>query len=200
MFNTKKDREVINITIEFNLSAISLWLKKNGEIQDIETTEKFWGANIVKQSYFIDVIPNGKRSDSYFHRNKSTISSNIDGIDYFDNSNEGIKRFVKDNNIQSLSWAYWGEHICLYVNKKPIIFTPLFEFLQLQELGSLSNPNIGLANEKIKVKTPLESKNFIEIWRTCLSSRAVGYHNVLGTVHGATGFRIQYSSTIFECE
>ena len=53
VFRSKKDRHVVELAIEFNLSAIHEWLDKGGEIKDTEKMAKDWDSDAVIQSYFI---------------------------------------------------------------------------------------------------------------------------------------------------
>lgn len=162
MFKSKKDRKVLEINIEFNLTAINKWLSENGEIKDIEITSKSWEDCFVR-FYNIDVLPNGENSDMYFHREKNIISNNIGGIDYLEGSESGLVRMEKNlkyaskfsydeisrddainflknkNEIHTISWRRWREFISFEINQKPIILVPINEFGILMLEGKLKN-------------------------------------------------------------
>ena len=83
MFNTKKDRMVVEVTIEFNITAIGEWLKAGGKFEDIDKIkrEEYGGwKDAVTQKYVIDMLPIGQESNAYYHRGKGVISQNISGI------------------------------------------------------------------------------------------------------------------------
>ncbi|MCR4312539.1 MAG: hypothetical protein NUV56_04625, partial [Candidatus Uhrbacteria bacterium] len=63
MFGSKprEDRRVVELAIEFNLTAIGKWLADSGSIAEIEKMEKDWKDSTIR-SYYIDVLPNGQTS------------------------------------------------------------------------------------------------------------------------------------------
>lgn len=40
MFNTKKDRRVVEVRIAFNITAIGEWLKAGGKFEDIDKIKR----------------------------------------------------------------------------------------------------------------------------------------------------------------
>jgi len=199
VFRSKKDRHVVELAIEFNLSAIHEWLDKGGEIKDTEKMAKDWDSDAVIQSYFIDVLPNGNMSDMYFHRRKGIISSNVGGVDYFENVDENLKRFLNNTKIERLSWNYWRTSLGLTANQKPVLCVPLAELAKLQVAGEFEKGGYFEKAQKIKVPISYESafenkpKEFIEVWRASNSPRSVGYKNALASVAASTlNFEVEY--------
>jgi len=199
MFNNKKDRQLVELVIEFNLTAIGKWLDDNGEIEDIEKIEKNWKDSMI-QRYFIDMMPNGQNSDMYFHRGRGVISSNIGGVDCFENAPVSMQNFCRRNKILSLQWGSWRQYISLRVNNKPILLAPLTDLAELYVDGELKKGGYPKDDEqKIKVPISFESaeskqpKAFIEIWRGSPSSQSVGYSSALGSVSASTlNFEVEY--------
>jgi len=207
-FNEKKDRRVVEITIEFNVTAISEWLKAGGKHEDIDKIKREkYGAwrNAIVQKYIIDMLPIGKNDNAYFHRNKVVISQNIGGIDYLENASGDIKYIAgKEPKITVLSWDMWRG--CLGLNaggangKRNIILLtpPLTEVTELEVKGVLSNPGTVMADDtKIKVPISFDNENkpkeFMEVWRGSASSRSLGYGNALGHVSFSTlNFEVEY--------
>jgi hypothetical protein len=197
MFGQKKDRKVVELTIVFNLSAISKWLDTNSEIEDIEKLEKDWDGDAVKLSYYIDVLPNGQSGDMYYHRKKGIISGNVSGIDFLENVDQSLKSFLKDNKIHVLAWKPWRQFMRLDVNNKPILLVPIEEIVELQ-INRLKNGG-SVRDEEKKIKVPIlfneqnNPKKFIEIWRGSPSDLSVGFHNALAWVSASSlNFEVEY--------
>lgn len=203
MFNTKKDRSVIEVTIEFNITAIGEWLKAGAKFEDIDKIkrEKYgaWG-DPVTQKYVIDMLPIGQSSNSYFHRNKGVISQNIGGIDFLENASRDIKYIAeKEAKIGVLQWEMWRGCLGLKVNKNLILLTPpLTEVVELETKGVLSKPG-RIMDKDVKIKVPYsfddenKPKEFMEIWRGSASDRSLGYGNGLAHVSFSTlNFEVEY--------
>lgn len=203
MFNTKKDRRVVEITIEFNITAIGEWLKSGGKFEEIDKIKRGeyggWGDAVI-QKYVIDMLPIGQTSNAYFHRNRGVISQNIGGIDFLENAAEDVKYIArKEAKIGMLSWDMWRGSLGLKVGKNPILITPpLAEVLELEMEGKLSNPG-RIGDEDVKIKVPVsfgdnnQSKELIEVWRGSASDRSLGYSNALGHVSfSALNFEVEY--------
>jgi len=203
MFNTKKDRRVIEIEIAFNITAIGEWLKSGGKFEDIDKIKREeFGAwkDAVTQIYRIDMLPIGQTSNAYFHRNKGVISQNIGGIDFLENANEDIKYIAqKESKIGVLSWDMWRGCLGLKAHKNLILLTPpLTEVVELETTGVLSKPGF-IKDEDTKVKVPVsfddnnKPKEFMEVWRGSASDRSLGYGNALGHVSFSTlNFEVEY--------
>lgn len=181
MFKSKKDRRVVDLTIEFNLTAINRWLSSSGDIKDVEKIEQGherWEDCFVRL-YNIDVLPNGESSDMYFHREKNIISNNIGGIDYLEGSEAGLTRMEKNikyvskfsydetsryeisdflknkNEIHTISWKRWREFLSFEINNKPILLVPIEEFGILMKGGKLNNESKTLGGEKRLIDVPI---------------------------------------------
>lgn len=198
MFKPKTDRQIVELAIEFNLSAISKWLDENDEIEDIEKIPKDWGSDAVTLSYYVDILPNGQNSDMYFHRKKGVISGNVGGIDFLENVDKDLEQFLKSSQIKMLSWSPWRQFIGLDVNKKTILLAPVEEIVELQVNRVLKNGG-SIKDEEKKIRVPLSfddqnnPKEFIEIWRGNASDRSVGFSNALGSVSASTlNFEVEY--------
>lgn len=200
MFNIEKNSHVVELVIEFNLTAISKWLDSNCKIVDIEQIEYNY-KNTIIQSYYIDVLPNRPYNNMYFHRNKGVVSNNVGGIDHLENVNKDIKQFIKQSasKIQIIEWGYWFEYLFLHVNGKPILLVPIEEFQILQNGGILKNQSKKLGREKRLIEVPVSFKKdgtateHIQIWRNSSSSKSVGYNNTLGSVAASTlSFEVEY--------
>ncbi|MFZ2303679.1 MAG: hypothetical protein WAV98_02715 [Minisyncoccia bacterium] len=203
MFNTKKDRRVIEIEIAFNITAIGEWLKAGGKFEDIDKIKREeFGAwkDAVTQIYIIDMLPIGQISNAYFHRNKGVISQNIGGIDFLENAKEDIKYIAqKEAKIGVLSWDMWRGCLGLKAHKNLILLTPpLIEVVELETKGVLSKPG-GVRDEDVKIKVPVSfnddksPKEFMEIWRGSASDRSLGYGNALAHVSFSTlNFEVEY--------
>ena len=128
MFNTKKDRRVVEIEIAFNITAIGEWLNAGGKFEDIDKIKREeFGAwkDAVTQKYTIDMFPIGNIDNAYFHRNKGLISQNIGGIDFLENANEDIKYIAtKEAKIGILAWDMWRGCLGLKANKNMILLPP----------------------------------------------------------------------------
>lgn len=198
MFNSKKDRQIVELCIEFNLTAIDKWLEAGSKIEDIEKMPKDWGSDDVKLSYYIDVFPNGHNSDMYFHRKKGVISGNVGGIDYLENVGEEIEFYLKSSKIKVLSWRSWREFIGLDVNQNAILLAPVEEIVELQTSRVLKNGG-SIRDEDKKIRVPIvfddqnNPKEFTEIWRGSASNRSVGFSNALGSISASTlNFEVEY--------
>lgn len=200
MFNTKKDRVVVEITLEFNITAIGEWLKNGGKFGDIDKIkpEKYgnW-KNSVVQKYVIDMLPIGQTSNTYFHRNKEVISQNIGGIDFLENAKGDVKYIAeKEAKISMLQWEMWRGCLGLNVNKNLILLTPpLTEVVELETKGVLSNKSVD--DTKIKVPVSFDDNNnpkeFMEIWRESASDKSLGYGNGLAHISFSTlNFEVEY--------
>lgn len=204
MFGSQKDRKVVQLTIEFNFTAIEKWLDVSGEIEGVEHIEKDW-TDAVIQSYQIDILPSGQRSDMYFHRKKGLICQLIGGTDFLDNADQNIKQFSE--KIQILEWGVWHKYLFMKANKKHILFAPLTEVLELQLTGTF-NPDAfkqhfeskqKLSEQKINVPISFEQgsgkpKTLIEVWRdTNIAQTGVRYSNALGAVSASVlSFEVEY--------
>lgn len=203
MFNTKKDRRVVEIIIEFNITAIGEWLKAGSKFEDIDKIKREkYGAwkDAVTQKYVIDMLPIGQTSNAYFHRNKGVISQNIGGIDFLENAKEDVKYIAeKEAKIGVLQWEMWHGCLGLKANKNLILLTPpLTEVVELETKGVLSKPG-GVRDEDTKIKVPVSfnddksPKEFMEIWRGSASDRSLGYGNALAHVSFSTlNFEVEY--------
>jgi hypothetical protein len=203
MFNTKKDRMVVEVTIEFNITAIGEWLKAGGKFEDLDKIKREkYGAwrDAVTQKYVIDMLPIGQTSNAYFHRNKGVISQNIGGIDFLENANQDVKYIAtKEAKIAVLQWDMWRGCLGLKANKNLILLTPpLTEVVELETKGVLSKPG-GVRDEDTKIKVPVSfddnnnPKEFMEIWRGSASDRSLGYGNALAHVSFSTlNFEVEY--------
>lgn len=198
MFKVKKDRNVVELAIEFNLTAINKWLGDFGEIKDIEKIEKDWAVDAVKMSYWIDVLPSGQNSDMYYHRKKGVISGNVGGIDFLENVDKNLEFFLKNSEIKILEWRIMGDTLGLAVNKKLILLAPIVEIVELQVNRVLKNGSTVLDGES-KIKVPISfddqknPKEFMEIWRSSNSNRSIGFSNALGCVSASTlSFEVEY--------
>lgn len=205
MFNTK-DRQVVEICIEFNITAIIDWLKSGGKFEDIDQIkrEEFgsWG-NATTQKYLIDMIPIGKNSNVYYHRRKNLISQNISGIDFLGTLGEETKFFLKRAGVQALEWRQRKGSLLLMIHTEKggelILTTPLLtEVVELETKGGLSNPG-SLQNEDQKMKTAVSfnqdgtPREYMEIWRGSASSQSLGYGNGLGHISFSTlNFQVEY--------
>lgn len=203
MFNTKKDRTVVEITIEFNITAIGEWLKAGGKTEDIDKIKREkYGAwkDAVSQKYVIDMLPIGQTSNAYFHRNKGAISQNIGGIDFLENASQDVKYIAeKEAKIGVLQWEMWRGCLGLKANKNLVLLTPpLTEVIELETKGVLSKAG-SLRDEDTKIKVPLsfdennKPKEFMELWRGSASDRSLGYGNALAHVSFSTlNFELEY--------
>lgn len=198
MFNTKKDRQIVELCIEFNLTAIDAWLEAGSIIEDIEKIPKDWNSNDIKLSYYIDVLPNGQNSDMYFHRKKGVMSGNVGGIDYLENVDEDLKYYFKKSKIKVLSWLPWRQFIGLDVNQNAILLAPVEEIVELQTNRVLKNGG-SIRDEDKKIRVPIlyddqnNPKEFTEIWRGSASDRSIGFSNALGSISASTlNFEVEY--------
>lgn len=222
MFKSKKDRQIVEITIEFNLTAINKWLGDDSDIKDIEKIDKNWEDCFVRL-YNIDVLPNGENSDMYFHREKNIISNNIGGTDYLEGSESGLIRMEKNvkyvskfsydeisrdeaigflknkNEIHTISWRRWREFISFEINQKPILLVPIEEFGILMLGGKLNNESKTIGREERFIDVPvLFSENNqpteqIKVLRSSSTNDSVGYSNALCSVAASTlSFEVEY--------
>lgn len=206
MFNSKEDRRVVEITISFNITAIIDWLESGGKFEDIDKIKReeygSWG-NDVTRKYGIDMLPIGKTSNAYFHRNKNLVSQNMCGIDYLGSVDADIKSLLKRNGVQAFEWSMWKGALLLMIHNKEgreIIFAtpPLTEVIELETKGKLSNGgSLRDEDQKMKVVVSLNKdgtpKESLEIWRGSASSRSLGFGNALGYISFSTlNFEIEY--------
>ncbi len=200
MFNAKKDRMVVEITIEFNITAIGKWLKGGGRFEDIDKLKRDWDGALI-QKYVIDMLPIGQTSNAYFHRNKGIISQNITGFDYLESANEDIRIHLKiePSNIANLGWDMWRGRLLLKTRDKLLLMTPpLTEVVELETTGELSSFSGALEDTKITVPVSFEKdhpdhpKEFMEIWQGA-GPKSLGYGNALGHVSFSTDFfKVEY--------
>lgn len=200
MFNTKKDRRVVEVTIEFNISAIGQWLSTGGKFEDIDKIDREW-KDAVTQKYVIDMFPIGQSDNAYYHRNKGVISQNISGIDFLDDAKEDIKYIAKkEAKIEMLSWDMWRG--CLGLNiqgnaiKSIMLLTPpLTEVVELETTGKLKKAPTNLMKamtEEIEIDVPYSfddsnnPKEFMKVWRWSPNDRLLRYGNALGHISFST--------------
>ncbi|MCK5475124.1 MAG: hypothetical protein KAI71_00895 [Candidatus Pacebacteria bacterium] len=198
MFNNKKDKKIIELDIKFNLDTIDKWInsacKTNNyadKIESIKQVEQDWcDAFIV--SYCIDVLPFGKNSDYYFHREKNIFSNSINGSDLFDNmspASKDIKVFTKNRGIEGVEWRIDKDGLMVAVNRKLMLWVPVVKFAELQIHGKIIINNLNLKNANLytdeqKIKIPIECedstrnqpKKFIEVLEQTTKYSA-GYRN-----------------------
>ena len=214
MFNTKKDRRVVEVTIEFNITAIGGWLKAGGKFKDIDKIkrEKYgaWGDAVTKK-YVIDMLPIGQTSNAYFHRNKGVISQNISGFDCLENAKEDIKYIAqKEAKIGKLSWDMWRGCLGLNVQGKTersmiLLTPPLTEVVELERTGRIGRHEkattdiVKAITEEIEIDVPYSfddnnnPKEFMKVWRGSASDRSLGYGNALAHVSFSTlNFEVEY--------
>lgn len=197
-FKPKSDRRVLEITIEFNLEAISKWLNLGGKFEDIEKIPRDW-KNPVSKKYVIDMLPIGEESNAYLHRNLGVISQNIAGVDFLDAVNGNEKYFTKDKDVEMLSWDLHGGRFRLIVDYKEkgnVIFLtpPLTEVIELENTGKLkpheksSNDLRKAMTEEIEIPIPCsDGKNnepieYAKVWRYSGNNKFLRYSNALGRV------------------
>jgi hypothetical protein len=207
MFGIKKDRRVVEVTIEFNITAIGDWLKAGGKFENIDKIKReeygAWGDAVV-QKYVIDMLPIGQTSNAYFHRNKGVISQNISGIDFLENINEELKYIIKkEAKIGMLSWGMWRGCLSLNVEgngqKNMVLLTPpLTDVVELDINGRLTNSG-SPADDAVKIKVPVsfddqnKPKEFMDVWRGSPSKESVGFGNALGHVSfSVLNFEVEY--------
>ena len=199
MFKQTKDKQVIGLTIEFNLSAISEWLNSSGQSKGVDKKNNYRNTkDPMFLRYYIDVLPNGQMSDMYFHRQKGIVSNNLGGIDYLENVSDDLKRFLKNTKIEILHWDHWRDFIALDVNRKLILSVPINEIAELQELVSGADTLTKKGwlakyfEKKQKIKVPIsfdsdnQPKEFMEVWRSRNSPQSIRYKNALATVSAST--------------
>lgn len=193
MFNTKPDRRVVEINIEFNVSGILDWLKSGGKPEDIDKIDRNWG-NAITQKYVIDMMPIGKTSNAYYHRSKGLVSQRLEGTDYLSKADEDLKFHAKKQGLETFEWKIWKGCLLLMVQvngKRNIISaTPvLTEVVELETKGKIDN--IGnLRDDDIKMTVAIsvddegKTKDSIDTWKWYgfLGNSAVGYKNGLGGV------------------
>lgn len=199
MFGNKKDRHVVEISIEFNITAIGRWLKSGAEFADIVNLDRDWlHAGI--QRYVIDMFPIGQESNAYLHRNKGVISQNIAGIDRLGNmNNEEIKwRIEKQAEVEKLEWEMWRGGLTLHVwgikntEGYPIFLTPpLTEIVELERSGKIKSHEkvpILAVRKETEVDVPYSfddnnnPKEFTKVWRWSGNAEEVSFSNALGRV------------------
>jgi hypothetical protein len=208
IFDSDKDRSIVKLTIQFNLTAIHTWLDANPQKEGgndektdgsywrtIEKTKDEWEYGTVR-SYHIDVLPNGRTHDFYFHRAKKSFSNYVDGFE----ANDGKK--WTSQRIEMLEWEYWRKSIALKVNGgHPIFLAPLTEFGELQVFGELKNADYSAQPSKIKVPVRFESQSdkpieFLEVGRICNHPHSITYKGTLASVtaftSGLLGMKVEY--------
>jgi len=189
MFGIKeKDRHVIEVVIKFNITAINEWLENGGKLKQIEKIKRASNLEDKIQSYHIDVLPNGKESDMYFHRKTGLFSENIAGSDLL---NDDVEHATA-GKIEVLSWNLSHASLVLAVNRELILIAPTTEIVELQTRGELKDWNWAdiLGKEKgiKKIPVPLsfdkdgKPEKSMGIYRTSYDRRAVEYSNVLGSI------------------
>lgn len=203
MFNIKPDRRVVEITIQFNVSGILEWLKSGGKPEDIDKIDRDWG-NAITQKYVIDMIPIGKTSNAYYHRDKGLISQQIEGTDHLSRADEDLKFHAKKQGLDTFEWKMWKGCLVLMVQvngKRNIISaTPvLTEVVELETKGKINN--IGnLRDDDIKMRVAISTddegniKEFMDVWKWYgfLGNSSVGYGTALG--------RVSFSIPLFDVE
>lgn len=204
MFNTKPDRRVVEITIQFNMSGIFDWLKSGGKSEDIDKIDRNWG-NTITQKYIIDMLPIGKTSNAYYHRSKGLISQNLGGVDYFGTADEEMKLYTEDLGLGALEWSIWKGCLLLMIqvngNRKIICATPaLTEVVDLETKGRINNTG-SLRDDDIKMCVPISlddqgnPKDFIDTWKWygIVGNSSVGYGNGLGRASfSIVNFEVEY--------
>ncbi len=194
MFNTAQDRRVIEITIRFNVSGIIRWLDSGGKPEDIDKISRDWGDDSFQQ-YIIDMMPIGKTSNAYYHRNKGLISQNLGGIVYLSKADEDLKFYAEKQLLGTFEWTIWKGCFLLMIQvdgeRKVISATPvLTEVIELETKGKIINGYQSLGTDDIKISVPTalddkgNQKDFMDIWKWYgfLGNSSVSYGNALGLV------------------
>lgn len=205
MFSSNKDRVVVEVVVEFNISAIAKWLNSGGNLDDIDGIERKW-RDVVVQSYAIDMFPVGRNSNAYYHRNKGIISQNIGGVDFLHHARDQVRHLTEEAaQIGMLSWDMWRGCLSLTVQgndrdrRDLIMLTPLLtEVAELEATGKVSQHEnasedlLKRSTEEIEIDAPYSfddanhPKAFIKVWRTSSNSKSLSYGNALGRVSFST--------------
>lgn len=205
MFNTKKDRNIINVTIRLNLSNIFKWIRSGSDINKINNLASDSELDDLFKFYIIDMIPIGQVSNAYFHRSKNLVSRSISGTDFLTKADEDLRINSKEEGLEEISWSFNKDYffIALKINgKKKIIFqtVPLLEVEELEKYGVIKNIS-NLQREKgvkLRVLDDLNEnsqfKGGMEIEKNyyLLGNSGVSYKNGLASV--------DFSIPIFDTE
>lgn len=200
MFGNKKDRQIIGIAIEFNVTAIGQWLRSDAEFKDIPNIDRDW-KNVAVQRYAIDMFPIGLESNAYFHRSKKSLSQNISGVDYLENVTDSEVKFILDKKvkIEGLEWEMWQGCISLIVHfngtRNLVLLTPvLSEVAVLESTGRVPKHKKASTNlirsrmEDVEIEVPYsfghdnKPEEFTKVWRRNSSYSSLVYYNALGRV------------------
>jgi len=77
MFKSRSDRKVVTLLIEVNLVALDSWLRRGGDIEDINFAQESQQQETELSSryleYYIDILPRGEKSEMYFDRAKAAF-------------------------------------------------------------------------------------------------------------------------------
>lgn len=192
MFNANKDRHILQVRVVFNIGGIIDWLDSGSRFEDIDKKSRD-GLNAKERAHDIDIIPTGKVSSAYYHRDKNLISETFAGFDSLGNLDLLYKHQCKNKGVEGLSWSIYKNrlYLCVHVNgeRKEVFITPdLTKVSELERTGEIKK---GISHDEVKIRVPIRvdqegsSGNFIDIWESDLWGRpgsSVYYENALGRV------------------
>ncbi|TSC79131.1 MAG: hypothetical protein G01um101425_768 [Candidatus Peregrinibacteria bacterium Gr01-1014_25] len=195
MFGHKKDRHVVELIVQFNLTAIDTWLHDGAKIENIEVGKKWQTEDIIK-SYFVDILPSGNNSLIFFHRESKKFANSLAASDWINIEDlmkvkSSSKSHGKKNEIQGFEWEFWHDFICTYVHvngtRAYLLAAPFDEIYRLHTVGELETKKFEGDSNVIEVpsrwdeKGGYDYKNSLKIQRRC-NQRSVGYSNSLACV------------------
>lgn len=151
MFSKKKDKNLIEVTIDINLFEIEKYLASDNKEPDpmsfIDWEDK------VLQTHKITVLPSTENTEFYYHQSANKISHNFNGIHILSETGaDEIKQYCESYKIYGeLEWQIINSNIFISLDRKFLGAAPLREATNLQAKGKTSSSGHPLLNNTKEV-------------------------------------------------
>lgn len=181
MLSKKKDKNLIEVTIEINLFGIDKYLvsddKAPGPISFLDWEYK------VLQTHKITVLPSTENIEFHYHQNANKISHNFNGVHTLsETGNDDVKQYCKSHKIYGeLEWQIINLNIFISLDRKFLGAAPLIEATNLQtskKTSSSGHPFLNKTKEVITVDLGGDDTeaNKIPMYKT-IDSKGAMYSN-----------------------
>lgn len=187
MFNTKKDKYIVNVSIDFDVYEIERRIKGNKSLLALTEDEKK-PSFIYKQDHNIniDFLPYGKNTIAYYHRNDNSFSQAF-----------SKQQVPLDDNLK-VSWSFRGNQVTVILETEEkselLLVTPtLQEVEELMSYGKIKNNKDLRDFGEEKVTINLSKNETAEVMKSGAGGVSESYVGFRNDVCG-----ISFSTTYYE--
>ena len=191
IFDKKPDGYILELNLEFNLSEIGAFLKSELKEGEVPTIPRYEWDNPIIQSYTIFVLPIGKDTDWYYHKNINKFSHAIQGTHILNEATHpqiNLEKFCNEYGVFTLEWKLWRGCLSMKVigeNSKLLLLAPLEEAALLQTSERTTSTEFWPEKKVIKVPASFnddgEPESYIEICETIAKDHVI-YSNLLASL------------------